>query len=126
MLFRALFTGASDDFQARIQATRRKHHINIGGIGTGGGHHAQRVFNTCFAQGLLAGRVSDMHQPFRVHLGSYLFVMLNDHKRAGIACQFMRHTHAHASGAADNVMIFQAGHFTLHTSPSENLDQLEF
>src|SRR5437660_5845710 len=122
----AIFTGAGNNFEAGIQALGGEHDIDVGCVGSGGRHQTTGAVDTGFAQGFLAGSIAHQHKPFGVEFRQASLVAFDDDKWTRFSRQLARHAVTYASGAADDVMVFQVSDFAFHPASSEDLAQFEF
>src|SRR6185437_9158462 len=111
MLLRALLAGTGDDFETWIQTAGREHYINVGRVGSGGGNQAQSMIDTGISQHSFAGGIASEDQPLRLKLRRAFLIGINNDKGARFGRKFQRDAGAHTSGAAYDVMVFQARDF---------------
>src|SRR5207302_712772 len=127
MFLRAVFAGSGNNLQMWIQPARRKHDIEIRGIGCGRGNQSTGSFDLRLAQSLFLGSVSGQHQPvLRKELLPFAFCVLDDHKWDRLAREFPGHTAADAAHTADDEVALEASDLALHAPPSKKALQLEF
>src|SRR6185437_6536715 len=122
MFLRGFRAVASDDLKLRVQAAGGKLDINVRRIGGGGGNPTQRVADARIAQDFLVGGVAYQNEPFGLELGKGFLIALNNHEWAWLAGKFLGHAGADASGATNDVMVFQACKLAFHTALPEHFD----